>query len=313
MAESSGIRKHKCATIAEAEMVAAAGGTDVLLAYPLVGPNLKRFVHLVRGYRQRPFAPRWIIPTRPAPCRPPRKGSTARFRSWSTWRSGWAGPALNPANGRRAVRPDRPAAEPGRRRPACLRRPHPRHRPRATPASGSIGPGEHAGAARAAAETGLARASAGRGRNADLADPRRARSTRRRMFAGNDGAAGPQLPTRYPDLPFTPAALLLTRVVSHPGPGRLCLDLGYKAVASDPVGPAHVSWSSTMPDPSFTAKSTWSSRRRTPRASRSAPLCSRSRRTSARPSHSHRRAYVIEDGQVVGQWEVTARDRVLGV
>ena len=42
--------------------------------------------------------------------------------------------------------------------------------------------------------------------------------------------------TRYPDLPFTPAALLLTRVVSHPGPGRLCLDLGYKAVASDPVG-----------------------------------------------------------------------------
>ena len=43
--------------------------------------------------------------------------------------------------------------------------------------------------------------------------------------------------TRYPDLPFTPAALLLTRVVSHPGPGRLCLDLGYKAVAADPVGP----------------------------------------------------------------------------
>ena len=39
MAESLGIRKHKCATIAEAEMIAAAGGTDVLLAYPLVGPE----------------------------------------------------------------------------------------------------------------------------------------------------------------------------------------------------------------------------------------------------------------------------------
>ena len=37
MAESMGVRKHKCATLAEAEMVAAAGGTDVLLAYPLVG------------------------------------------------------------------------------------------------------------------------------------------------------------------------------------------------------------------------------------------------------------------------------------
>ncbi len=31
MAERMGIRKHKCATIAEAEMVALAGGTDVLL------------------------------------------------------------------------------------------------------------------------------------------------------------------------------------------------------------------------------------------------------------------------------------------
>jgi D-serine deaminase-like pyridoxal phosphate-dependent protein len=45
-----GIRKHKCATIAEAEMVAAAGGGDVLLAYPLVGPNVTRFVRLIRGY-----------------------------------------------------------------------------------------------------------------------------------------------------------------------------------------------------------------------------------------------------------------------
>ena len=55
LAESLGIRKHKCATIAEAEMAAAAGATDVLLAYPLVGPNLKRFVLLVRGYRSTTF------------------------------------------------------------------------------------------------------------------------------------------------------------------------------------------------------------------------------------------------------------------
>src|SRR5262245_19833806 len=45
-----GINKHKCATIAEAEMVASAGGPDVLLAYPLVGPNVARFARLVRGY-----------------------------------------------------------------------------------------------------------------------------------------------------------------------------------------------------------------------------------------------------------------------
>ncbi len=42
LSESMGIRKHKCATIAEAEMVAEAGGTDVLFAYPIVGPNIER-------------------------------------------------------------------------------------------------------------------------------------------------------------------------------------------------------------------------------------------------------------------------------
>ena len=50
MAREQGIARHKCATIAEAEMVAAAGGVDVLLAYPLVGPNLGRFARLIRDY-----------------------------------------------------------------------------------------------------------------------------------------------------------------------------------------------------------------------------------------------------------------------
>jgi D-serine deaminase-like pyridoxal phosphate-dependent protein len=39
--------------------------------------------------------------------------------------------------------------------------------------------------------------------------------------------------TKQPDLPFIPAAVLLTRVISKPGENRLCLDLGHKAVASE--------------------------------------------------------------------------------
>ena len=38
--------------------------------------------------------------------------------------------------------------------------------------------------------------------------------------------------TTFPDLEFTPAALLLTRVISRPTADRVTLDLGYKAVAS---------------------------------------------------------------------------------
>ena len=35
-----GIRRFKCATLAEVEMVAGAGGSDILLAYPLLGPGI---------------------------------------------------------------------------------------------------------------------------------------------------------------------------------------------------------------------------------------------------------------------------------
>jgi D-serine deaminase-like pyridoxal phosphate-dependent protein len=38
---------------------------------------------------------------------------------------------------------------------------------------------------------------------------------------------------KFPELPFQPAAVLLTRVVSKPGANRLCLDLGHKAVAAE--------------------------------------------------------------------------------
>ena len=38
---------------------------------------------------------------------------------------------------------------------------------------------------------------------------------------------------KFPDLPFQCAAVLLTRVVSKPGPNLLCLDLGHKAIAAE--------------------------------------------------------------------------------
>ena len=45
-----GITKFKCATIAEAEMAAGAGAKDVLIAYPLVGPNTHRLLELTRKF-----------------------------------------------------------------------------------------------------------------------------------------------------------------------------------------------------------------------------------------------------------------------
>jgi D-threonine aldolase len=47
---AKGITKFKAATIAECEMVAAAGGQDVLLSMQLVGHNLHRFLKLMKAF-----------------------------------------------------------------------------------------------------------------------------------------------------------------------------------------------------------------------------------------------------------------------
>jgi len=46
----AGVTKFKCATIAEAEMLAEAGAPDVLLAYQPVGPKIKRLLALAQKY-----------------------------------------------------------------------------------------------------------------------------------------------------------------------------------------------------------------------------------------------------------------------
>jgi D-serine deaminase-like pyridoxal phosphate-dependent protein len=47
LATQAGIYKHKCATLAEAHMLAECGVQDVLVAYPQVGPSVGRFVEIV--------------------------------------------------------------------------------------------------------------------------------------------------------------------------------------------------------------------------------------------------------------------------
>ncbi|MBW3128335.1 D-TA family PLP-dependent enzyme [Hymenobacter profundi] len=53
---SAGIHKFKCATIAEAEMLAGCHAPDVLLAYQPVGPKAQRFLQLVLRYPHTRFS-----------------------------------------------------------------------------------------------------------------------------------------------------------------------------------------------------------------------------------------------------------------
>ncbi|MFL5741584.1 MAG: D-TA family PLP-dependent enzyme [Flavisolibacter sp.] len=52
----AGIKKFKCATIAEAEMLALAGAPDILLAYQPVGPKADRLISLIEKYSSSRFA-----------------------------------------------------------------------------------------------------------------------------------------------------------------------------------------------------------------------------------------------------------------
>lgn len=53
---NAGITKFKCATIAEAEMLAQCKAPDVLLAYQPLGPKLNRFISLIKKYRTTKFS-----------------------------------------------------------------------------------------------------------------------------------------------------------------------------------------------------------------------------------------------------------------
>jgi len=56
MMMESGIHKFKCATIAEAEMLGMAKAKDVLIAFPMVGPKIKRLQALKKKYPNTKFS-----------------------------------------------------------------------------------------------------------------------------------------------------------------------------------------------------------------------------------------------------------------
>lgn len=56
MMMDAGIDRFKCATIAEAEMLAMIEAKDVLLAYQPVGPKAERFVELIKTYPETKFS-----------------------------------------------------------------------------------------------------------------------------------------------------------------------------------------------------------------------------------------------------------------
>src|SRR5437667_192164 len=227
-----GITRFKCATIAEAEMTAAAGAEDVLLAYQPVGPNVERFLALAAQFPSVRFS-----------CTVDNPGS-ARLLSDAAARSA----------ARLEVLVDLDIGQ---------------HRTGIAPGSGAVELYRLITTLPGLAPGGL-HAYDGHIQDSDVpvrtaaceaafapVESLRSELEREGLSVPRVVAGGtPTFPMhaqrgdvecspgtcvlwdagyvkKLPDLDFLPAALVLTRVVSKPAADRLCLDLGHKAIASE--------------------------------------------------------------------------------
>jgi len=118
----------------------------------------------------------------------------------------------------------------------------------------------------------------------------------------------------FPDLEFKAAALLLTRVISRPTPDRVTLDLGYKAVASDPPADRRVVIPD-LPDAKLVLQNEEHLVVETSLAERYQPgdtLLAIPRHVCP-TSALHKQVSVISMGKFVDCWDVAARDRKLTI
>jgi D-serine deaminase-like pyridoxal phosphate-dependent protein len=240
MQQQAGIERFKCATIAEAEMLGAAGARHVMLAYPLVGPSVSRFVSLTQKF---PACEWWAA------------GDNAEALKELDSQIQW----VNETNKTRRLPNllidvnmgmDRTGVPPDELEDFYIKISGYKHvNLRGFHCyDGHINDSEPA----------LRRTKADAAVNAVL---KIRASLRERGYQPDTIILGgtPTFPchavredvylspgtlfvndygyaSRFTDLPFMPAAALLTRVVSHPAPGLFTLDAGTKAVGADMKG-----------------------------------------------------------------------------
>jgi D-serine deaminase-like pyridoxal phosphate-dependent protein len=316
LALDAGVTKHKCATVAEAELLADCGAADVLLAYNVVGPNCGRVARLARAYPGCRFS------------------VTADHRS--------AVDALSAAVAAEGQTIDvlldldvgqhRTGVPPGPEAAALYERIA--RSPGLRPGGLHVYDGHNHQEALAERDAAVHRLLEPVLAFREMLD-KKGLPTPRLVLGGSPTFpiyARLDLPgaecspgtfalwdhgygSRFADLDgFTPAALLLTRVVSRPTPTRLTLDLGTKAVASDPPAGKRCRLLD-VPDYEPVIHNEEHFVVETPAAGRFAPGDA----VYAVPTHIcptcvlHQHAYVVEGGKVVEKWKIAARDRVLTI
>ncbi len=310
----AGVTKHKCATIAEAEMLADCGVPDILLAYNLVGPNCGRMARLVQAYPNARFA---VLADHPQAVQALSEAMTAAGQTIDVLLD------LNPGQHRTGMAPGPEAVAlyqlfgrlPGLRPGGLHWYDGHNHQESFTEREAVVRQQIQPLLAlrRTLEEQGLPVPRLVLGGTPTFPIHTRLDLPGVECAPGTCVLHDHGYGSHFQDLSgFTPAALLLTRVISRPTPTRVTLDLGYKAVASDPPAGRRCVLLD-VPDYEPVLQNEEHFVIETPAAERFQP----GDEVLAMPTHIcptcalHRSAYVVADGRVVGQWEIAARDRVL--
>jgi len=310
-----GIVKHKCATFAEAEMLASVGIKDIFLAYNLVGPNIRRAVEFVKQFPDVTLCvtadhPRGIASLGEAFDAADRKIDVLLDLDVGQHRTG-VPVGSNAAELYRQITATR-GLKPGGFHVYDGHQHHQSRDERRTAVLAEFTKVQAFRDSLVSAGQSVPRLVVGGTASfpiyAELDDPTIELSPGTCVL--NDVGYG----ERFPDLVFPPAALMLTRVISRPSADRITLDLGYKAVASDPPVGQRVMFPD-LPDAKQVLQNEEHLVLETSRANEFQP----GDELLAIPRHIcptcalHRAIFVIVGGEFVEQWEVASRDRWLTI
>lgn len=306
-----GIKKFKCSTIAEAEMVADTGAPDVMLAGQPVGPNARRFIALVQRFPSTRFSTMADdegaireLSRRAAEANVllnvfldldvgmHRTGIAVGPQAHQLYRLINALPGLQAA-GLHAYDGHLHQTDVAERKAAC---------------DAAFAPVEEFEIQLMQSGLPVPRVVAGGSPTFPFHVKRQVECSPGTTVLWDAGYT-----RKMPDLPFEPAAFLLTRVVSKPDTNRLCLDLGHKAVSAEMPHPRVVF--PTLPEATTVVHSEEHLVLETPRAGEFAVGDT----LLGIPWHVcptvalHSEAWAIVQGRATERWPITARARCLTI
>lgn len=309
-----GINKFKCATIAEAEMLAMAHAEKIALAYPLVGPNMKRFVTLVKTYPESEFFAIGDDFDTISELGKIAADSRIKIRmmidvNMGMDRTGTPIPDVEELYTKCTALPGIDMAG-----LHCYDGNH--HEPDINDRMAAVKETDdkiemivsHLKARKIACPVLIMGGTPSFPCHAKLTDYYLSPGT---GFI-NDAGYG----NGFKDLPFKPAAALLTRVISHPSKGVFTLDLGYKGIAADPQGSRGELQGCPDAEAVLQNEEHWVFKMKKGHEDKVPPIGTV---LYVIPTHIcptsalYPSILVSEKGKITGSWDVTARNRKINI